>query len=130
SNTKKQHGFTAIRRNPNVPRGTGTLTKRSNSRSRLTLRLAQGGIMVGMIETEQQISEEPRAVTYYASALTALDKMRIIPDMKEAGFVSARLSWRKLSGTMHRAVITWGILSIEELFPVIESAMAVGGYCI
>ncbi|OGE52775.1 hypothetical protein PENARI_c009G08389 [Penicillium arizonense] len=54
------------------------------------LRLAQAGIMVDIIETEQQLSEEPRAVTYYASALTALDKMGIIPDMKEAVFVSAR----------------------------------------
>ncbi|KAJ6099082.1 hypothetical protein N7467_000617 [Penicillium canescens] len=59
------------------------------------LRLAQAGIMVDIIETEQQLSEEPRAVTYYASALVALDKMGIIPDMKEAVFVSARFCWRK-----------------------------------
>ena len=59
------------------------------------LRLAQAGIMVDIIETEQRLSEEPRAVTYYASALTALDNMGIIPDMKEAVFVSARFCWRK-----------------------------------
>ncbi|KAJ5770444.1 uncharacterized protein N7511_002495 [Penicillium nucicola] len=52
------------------------------------VRLAQSGITVEVIEKEKQLSEEPRARTYYASALTALHNMGIMPDMKRIGFVS------------------------------------------
>jgi NAD(P)-dependent dehydrogenase (short-subunit alcohol dehydrogenase family) len=93
--------------------------------------LAQAGLVVDIIETEQKLSEEPRAVTYYASALTALDKMGIIPDMKKAGFVSAGFAGASLSDMMDRAAIEWVMLSVEDLFPVITMrVMALGGYCI
>lgn len=69
-----------------------------------------------IIETEQKLSEEPRAVTYYASTLKALDKMGIIPEIKKAGFVSAGFAGANLSDMMDRAVIEWVMLSVEDLF--------------
>lgn len=59
------------------------------------LRLAQAGIVVDVIEKEPSLGEEPRAVAYYASALIALHKMGVIPDIKKAGFVSEGFYWCK-----------------------------------
>jgi 2-polyprenyl-6-methoxyphenol hydroxylase-like FAD-dependent oxidoreductase len=61
----------------------------------IALRLALAGIEVDVIEKESSLGEEPRAVTYYASALIALNKMGVIPDIKKAGFVSEGFCWRK-----------------------------------
>ncbi|OQE32604.1 hypothetical protein PENFLA_c001G06825 [Penicillium flavigenum] len=54
----------------------------------IALRLALAGIVVHVVEKEERLGEEPRAVAYYASALIALKKMGVIPDMEKAGFVS------------------------------------------
>ncbi|CAG8903715.1 unnamed protein product [Penicillium egyptiacum] len=61
----------------------------------IALRLALAGIVVDVVEKESKLGEEPRAVAYYASALIALDKMGVIPDMEKAGFVSEGFCWRK-----------------------------------
>ncbi|KAJ5952648.1 uncharacterized protein N7479_011061 [Penicillium vulpinum] len=59
------------------------------------LRLALAGIVVDVVEKESRLGEEPRAVAYYASALIALDKMGVLPDMEKAGFISGGFCWRK-----------------------------------
>ncbi|KAJ9151187.1 hypothetical protein NKR23_g3225 [Pleurostoma richardsiae] len=61
----------------------------------VALRLAQAGIKVDVIEKEASLSEEPRAVAYYAGALTSLQRAGLIEDMLKEGFETTGLCWRK-----------------------------------
>lgn len=59
------------------------------------LRLGQAGIKVDVIEKEEHLSERPRANGYYAAALLALKKARVLESVKDAGFSTYGLCWRK-----------------------------------
>ncbi|KAJ6091447.1 hypothetical protein N7467_003416 [Penicillium canescens] len=59
------------------------------------LRLAQTGIRVDIIEKETALNEAPRACSYYAAALHALQRAGVLDDVKKAGFTTAGLCWRK-----------------------------------
>lgn len=59
------------------------------------LRLAQTGVRVDVIEKEAILNEAPRACSYYAAALHALQRAGVLDDVKKAGFTTAGLCWRK-----------------------------------
>lgn len=61
----------------------------------IALRLGQAGINVDVIEKEESLSERPRATGYYAAALLALEKARVLDSVKDAGFSTHGLCWRK-----------------------------------
>ncbi|GFF78380.1 6-hydroxy-3-succinoylpyridine 3-monooxygenase HspB [Aspergillus lentulus] len=58
------------------------------------LRLAQSGIKVDIVEKEADLSDAPRACSYYAAALHALQKANVLDDIKTAGFTTGGLCWR------------------------------------
>lgn len=60
------------------------------------LRLGQAGIKVDVIEKEEHLSERPRANGYYEAALLALEKARVLESVRDAGFSTYGLCWRKL----------------------------------
>lgn len=59
------------------------------------LRLGQAGIKVDVIEKEEHLSERPRATGYYAAALLALKKARVLESVMDAGIPTYGLCWRK-----------------------------------
>jgi 2-polyprenyl-6-methoxyphenol hydroxylase-like FAD-dependent oxidoreductase len=58
------------------------------------LRLAQSGIKVDIVEKEADLSDAPRACSYYAAALHALQKADVLDDIKTTGFTTSGLCWR------------------------------------
>ncbi|KAF7623099.1 hypothetical protein F9C07_2286497 [Aspergillus flavus] len=58
------------------------------------LRLAQSGIHVDVLEKEEKLNVTPRACSYYAAALHALQRAKVLDDVKKAGFTTHGLCWR------------------------------------
>ncbi|GIC93648.1 uncharacterized protein Aud_010136 [Aspergillus udagawae] len=58
------------------------------------LRLAQSGIKVDIVEKEEGLGDAPRACSYYAAALHALQKANVLDDIKSTGFTTSGLCWR------------------------------------
>lgn len=59
------------------------------------LRLGQAGIWVDVLEQNENLCERPRAAGYYAAALLALEKARVLDSAGKAGFTTQGLYWRK-----------------------------------
>lgn len=59
------------------------------------LRLGQAGIRVQLFEKEEKLSDQPRAAGYFAAALIALQKANVLEPVREAGFTTRGLYWRK-----------------------------------
>ncbi|KAE8139523.1 hypothetical protein BDV38DRAFT_291238 [Aspergillus pseudotamarii] len=58
------------------------------------LRLAQSGMYVDVLEKEEKLNVTPRACSYYAAALHALQRAKVLDDVKKAGFTTHGLCWR------------------------------------
>ncbi|KAE8415638.1 hypothetical protein BDV36DRAFT_285210 [Aspergillus pseudocaelatus] len=58
------------------------------------LRLAQSGVYVDVLEKEEKLNVTPRACSYYAAALHALQRAKVLDDVKKAGFTTHGLCWR------------------------------------
>ncbi|KAF7593576.1 hypothetical protein BBP40_011196 [Aspergillus hancockii] len=58
------------------------------------LRLAQSGIHVDVLEQEERLNITPRACSYYAAALHALQRTNVLEDVKKVGFTTHGLCWR------------------------------------
>ncbi|KAL1848575.1 hypothetical protein Plec18170_007882 [Paecilomyces lecythidis] len=59
------------------------------------LRLGQAGIKIDVLEKEPSLSEEPRAIGYYSSALIPLLRAGVLEDLVKIGFEGKGLCWRK-----------------------------------
>ncbi|KAL1884609.1 hypothetical protein Plec18167_002199 [Paecilomyces lecythidis] len=59
------------------------------------LRLAQVGIRADVIEKEEDLSQQPRAVGYHGGALIALKRTAVYEKAKKAGFTGKGICWRK-----------------------------------
>ena len=59
------------------------------------LKLAQAGIDVAIIERQSSTSDSPRAVGYYGATQIFLNEIGLYKPIREAGFMTRGLCWRK-----------------------------------
>lgn len=61
----------------------------------IALRLGQAGITVDVFEKEEKLTDYPRAAGYFAAALLALKKSNVLESVRQQGFTTHGLYWRK-----------------------------------
>lgn len=65
-----------------------------------TIKLAQAGIPVTVLEQAPGIIESPRAIVYLPPMLEVLDKLGLLDDAKDVAVLLREFTWRALDGTV------------------------------
>ncbi|KAL2075388.1 hypothetical protein VTL71DRAFT_331 [Oculimacula yallundae] len=66
----------------------------------LTLRLAQSGIKVTLLESEDRLDDRPRAAHYGPAGVLELDRAGLLDEIRRRGIIPNDLCFRKLDGSM------------------------------
>ncbi|KAI9375667.1 hypothetical protein BJX61DRAFT_92721 [Aspergillus egyptiacus] len=61
----------------------------------LGLLLSKQGIQVDLLDTEEKVSDQPRAAHYASPAAYELDRAGVLDDVKSRGFQFKTMAWRK-----------------------------------
>ena len=70
----------------------------------LALSLAQAGIPVLVLEAGAALVQSPRAVVYHPPSVAVLDRLGLLPALREAGVLKHNYQWRTVEGEILAAI--------------------------